>query len=325
MTKRYVSEKPCNKCGQVKPVSEYYRAYTRKDGSITYGTSCKECAKAVNAKRNRELAKPIRTDETREKARLWGIQQRRKQGAKEFKSVVVDGKRPCRDCGEIKSIDDFDKTRTGATISYCKQCKNKRSSEWQKRTGYQKKKYWETRFLDILACPVCNKGFVQKDRKQKYCSAVCRTKKVQSDRRKRLQAKRPPKAKPGEKTCKECGETKAKAEFSKRVGLICDTCIPAHRARMHQKYKAYYKAKNRERELKKRGAAGTHTKKEWEALKVSQDYTCLCCGLREPEITLTRDHVIPIVAGGSDDISNIQGLCHGCNSKKSAKTIDYRK
>lgn len=63
---------------------------------------------------------------------------------------------------------------------------------------------------------------------------------------------------------------------------------------------------------------------EWEAIKHNQDYTCLCCGRKEPEIKLTRDHVLPLRQGGTNYAENIQGLCGECNSRKGAKHIDYR-
>lgn len=80
---------------------------------------------------------------------------------------------------------------------------------------------------------------------------------------------------------------------------------------------------NRRRALKL-AAEGSHTEEEWQELKAFYNYTCLCCGKQEPEIKLTRDHVIPLTQGGSDSIDNIQPLCARCNSKKTTKHIDYR-
>ena len=72
-------------------------------------------------------------------------------------------------------------------------------------------------------------------------------------------------------------------------------------------------------------AEGSHTEQDWEDLKKHYNYTCLRCGRREPEITLTKDHVIPLSYRGSNYIHNIQPLCGSCNSGKGAKHIDYRK
>ncbi len=79
------------------------------------------------------------------------------------------------------------------------------------------------------------------------------------------------------------------------------------------------------RRARKRQAEGTYTLAEWEALKAQHNYTCLCCGRKEPEIKLTVDHIIPLVQDGTNSIDNIQPLCLSCNSSKQAKTIDYRK
>ena len=78
------------------------------------------------------------------------------------------------------------------------------------------------------------------------------------------------------------------------------------------------------RRARKLAAEGSHTDKEWQSLKAFYDYKCLCCGKREPEIQLTRDHVIPLTKGGTDSIDNVQPLCARCNSKKNNKHIDYR-
>jgi 5-methylcytosine-specific restriction endonuclease McrA len=71
----------------------------------------------------------------------------------------------------------------------------------------------------------------------------------------------------------------------------------------------------------KRNAYGSFTTKDWESIKNMYGNKCLACGC---EGKLTADHVIPLAKSGSNDISNIQPLCHSCNCSKMTKTIDYR-
>jgi 5-methylcytosine-specific restriction endonuclease McrA len=82
-------------------------------------------------------------------------------------------------------------------------------------------------------------------------------------------------------------------------------------------------ASNRRRALKY-ASESTHTEEEWQALKAFYNFKCLRCGKQEPDIKLTRDHVLPLTQGGSDSIDNVQPLCARCNSKKNNKHIDYR-
>jgi 5-methylcytosine-specific restriction endonuclease McrA len=79
------------------------------------------------------------------------------------------------------------------------------------------------------------------------------------------------------------------------------------------------------RRARKKNTPGSHTLEEWEKLKADCGYTCLCCFKNEPEIQLTRDHIIPIgFPGASDGIENIQPLCRSCNSAKKNKALDFR-
>lgn len=81
------------------------------------------------------------------------------------------------------------------------------------------------------------------------------------------------------------------------------------------------KARQRRRRAQKLGNGGLHTATQWKALCNHYGNKCLACGEIKP---LTEDHIIPLSKGGSDDISNIQPLCHSCNARKHNKTIDYR-
>lgn len=91
--------------------------------------------------------------------------------------------------------------------------------------------------------------------------------------------------------------------------------------RTHPEYRAVRKAKRRARE---KNAGGSFTLEQWKMLKAHYKWTCLRCGKREPEITLSADHVVPVSKGGTSDIDNIQPLCLSCNKSKGAKIIDYR-
>lgn len=85
--------------------------------------------------------------------------------------------------------------------------------------------------------------------------------------------------------------------------------------------KEYSRFKNLERVARKFNAIGSHSLREWKNVKIKNNFTCLMCGLREPEIKLTEDHIIPLSKGGSDLIENIQPLCGRCNSRKGNKIV----
>lgn len=80
---------------------------------------------------------------------------------------------------------------------------------------------------------------------------------------------------------------------------------------------------NNKRRILKFNAVGEHTQNEWETLKAQYNWICPCCKKQEPSVTLSRDHIIPLTKGGSDNIENIQPLCRSCNSKKYNKIIKY--
>lgn len=82
-----------------------------------------------------------------------------------------------------------------------------------------------------------------------------------------------------------------------------------------------YRNNQRLRALK--NSTGFHSVGEWELLKKQYGFKCPCCKKIEPEIKLTKDHIIPLIKGGSNFIENIQPLCKSCNSKKHTKIVKY--
>jgi 5-methylcytosine-specific restriction endonuclease McrA len=118
---------------------------------------------------------------------------------------------------------------------------------------------------------------------------------------------------------------KEKALAQRRQYYLAHTDEVQKRARKWRlRHPDKVRAFGQRRRARKKAAEGFFTDMEWAALKASYDYTCLCCGKREPEIKLTVDHIIPLEKGGSNYINNIQPLCQRCNRAKGTKTTDYR-
>ena len=62
----------------------------------------------------------------------------------------------------------------------------------------------------------------------------------------------------------------------------------------------------------------------YEVLKRAK-FRCELCGVSAEEKALEVDHIIPRNKGGSDNLSNLQGLCYSCNSmKRDRDDTDFR-
>lgn len=48
-------------------------------------------------------------------------------------------------------------------------------------------------------------------------------------------------------------------------------------------------------------------------------YACVTCGTHE---NLTIDHIHPVSKGGTNDMDNLQTMCHSCNARKGAKIVE---
>ena len=161
-----------------------------------------------------------------------------------------------------------------------------------------------------------------------------------------------------EKNCNSCLETKLLEDFyfhrtRNHYVSVCKECDIARRV-LHQKNnkegyrkrwaewswrpevrekiratarEQYYKNKDRvrfavlNRIARNKNANGTHTAAEIRAMLVAQSSLCVAC---KADIShkFHVDHVVPLVCGGDNDISNIQLLCPTCNMRKGKKSMD---
>lgn len=128
----------------------------------------------------------------------------------------------------------------------------------------------------------------------------------------------------GNRRCPGCEQYLSSDKYYSTSIGYCIKCTRAQTRKWRRNNRDKCRNAERRRELRERQAQGFHTVEEWEALKAQYDYKCLCCGRQEPDIELTRDHVVPLSKGGHDSIDNIQPLCRGCNSSKSIREVDFR-
>lgn len=97
-----------------------------------------------------------------------------------------------------------------------------------------------------------------------------------------------------------------KAKINKRNNAYNKT----EKGRHIQRLKQYYRNQGKKN--------GYHTLQEWQLIVKKFNSRCAMCG---EEKKLTRDHIIPLSKGGSNNIDNIQPLCQSCNSRKHNKIL----
>uniref|UniRef100_A0A6M3JLV8 Putative homing endonuclease n=1 Tax=viral metagenome TaxID=1070528 RepID=A0A6M3JLV8_9ZZZZ len=76
------------------------------------------------------------------------------------------------------------------------------------------------------------------------------------------------------------------------------------------------------RDYRERNAEGDFTLEEWNTKLEEYNYRCAYCGCELTSDTITIDHQIPLIRGGTNYIDNLVPSCQSCNSKKGTKTAE---
>ena len=93
----------------------------------------------------------------------------------------------------------------------------------------------------------------------------------------------------------------------------------AAKSYMLSKGKDYVSWIGHRRRARKANAPGNGLRPdEWQSLCAQYDHRCAYCG--KPS-RLEREHVVPLIRGGHDDVNNIVPSCRSCNASKGTKLV----
>lgn len=305
--------KVCTKCGKWKPLNEFHKHQTGKYGCRP---TCKVCRSVPKTPYQLEYEKLAKYDLRR-----------------------------CRECEQIKSLDEFyDYGAEKGRYYTCKNCmypgrlhrheQNRLFQEGKKRCntcneikGLHEFRFRADRQTYEFECNICRNSRIKeynarnpdnvKARRQRWLD-----KKLKQDpnyshnRYMQHRARNQVHNRIYYAENKECLRA-----YSRQYYIEHKDKVKAYQRKYNAKYPDKIRARKIARRTRETGAGGSFTTEEWQALCKRYGNRCLCCGEIKP---LTRDHVVPVSKGGNSDISNLQCLCKSCNCKKHDKIIDYR-
>jgi hypothetical protein len=75
----------------------------------------------------------------------------------------------------------------------------------------------------------------------------------------------------------------------------------------------------KKKETKKKTRSKMTLKLRYKILK-RDNFQCVICGRRPPDVELCVDHIIPVAKGGTSEENNLRTLCTDCNLGKGVET-----
>ncbi len=154
--------------------------------------------------------------------------------------------------------------------------------------------------VKIKICEYCHQNYQPTITNQKYCGSAEKKTGCSYRNYKEYKREHPGKYDEYGKTWRKANRKRA-IDYSKRY------------RKEHPEQPIVDRQKRRARISK---VGGSFSGEQWLELKKLFNWTCYMCFRKEPVIQLTVDHKIPLSKGGTNNIDNIQPLCHNCNSSK---------
>ncbi len=296
----------CNRCHIEKPLTEFSRNKTNKDGFARY---CKDCIRILNHNPN--------------------IKHREKH-------YCNTGFKVCSKCKIEKPVGAFckDKHHSDGLKSNCKECDKKFNSSPEKvkyRKHYRKEnadtikiKKSEYYYKNIEKITAKNKEYRlnHKEKRKEYDREyVKRDPEYQRMRRLiyRLTHR--------DELLKYWRNYNLNHKEKKREYNI--NYLQTHKKEIHDWVVEYRKTPegsasvvrgHNNRRYKTKNVKNTLTAKQWDKILEMQNYICpLCERVFNDELPPTKDHIIPAYLGWGLTFGNTQALCQSCNSKKHIK------
>lgn len=241
--------------------------------------------------------------------------------------------RKCRKCGKTKSLSEFVKRKKGKDgfSRLCLACNQENQRIWrvsnpEKTSQYSKKwraanpeKAHESARVWKAANPSKRKEYRDRHYSNNKEKVLENNRKWQKDNSEKVREGNRKWAQANREKVQKSREKWVLANLERAINMYRKSAIKWAKSNPEKR-----RVNEKNRRARKRGGTGKITPQEWHALKEHYNYTCLCCGKREPEILLTLDHVLPLKLGGQNVVENAQPLCMSCNCRKGVKHIDYR-
>lgn len=96
-------------------------------------------------------------------------------------------------------------------------------------------------------------------------------------------------------------------------------CLPCRKSGRNKGRRALF-IRSRAKRKESFHTSGHHSEQQWQEVLRNQGWCCYYCECEMTQLTWTRDHIVPLSKGGSDDISNIVAACRTCNIRKGTLT-----